>query len=282
MAIKVNGTAVITDDRKLSVAGATSNIVARDFHPNSTTTNNVINFSQPFLTCTLGASTEFSLTGVTEGASTILLLDTSTVPYGPSWPSTGTEINWAEGTEPTWGNYRRWQITLHCWSSTRVDATAIPFTSISSTPTEAVTLQGAISSNPETFYDQAGSNANDLIMGWKFDADGNVYKYESIYNVGGQGTYLHDSTTWNNITPSQTYYIRVANHSGSSLSVSDSDTLNTWLALSSDREFRVRDSRNLTSYADMNCVMKVEISSTSNGSNILATGYYECEWSGLA
>jgi len=28
--------------------------------------------------------------------------------------------------------------------------------------------------------------------------------------------------------------------------------------------------------------MKVEISSTSNGSNIVATGYYECKYIGLA
>ena len=164
----------------------------------------------------------------------------------------------------------------------RIDATAIGFDAQSSQPTEAVALSGT-TGTPITFTDFPGSNNNDLVMGWEFAADGNIYKYESVYNIGGQGRYLHSSTQWNNITPSQTYYIIVTNFGGTkNISTSDSDTLNSWIALTSNREFQVRDSRDITTYADENCVIKVEISSNSGGSTILDTGYYEMRYIGNA
>ena len=280
MAIKISGTTVINDQRKLeAIAGTTStNTSYSTFYPNASSTTNNINFTQPFQTCTLTAAPTFTISGEAEGKSSVLLLDTSTTPYTPTWPSA---INWAENTEPTWSTYRRWQINFHCYSSTRIDASAVGFSALSTTPTESVSLEGT-SSNAEDFFDRAASNNHDLIMGWRFGSDGNVYKYESIYNMGGNGIYLHSSSTWNNITPSQTYYIRVTNFGGTvNLSTSDSDTLNSWIALSSNRDFRVRDSRNLTTYADENMIMKVEIASDSSGSNIVATGYYECKYLGL-
>lgn len=279
MAIKISGTEVINDQRQLvNVADAT--ITAGDGYSAKTSvvTNN-INFTEPFMTCTLTAATTFTVSGEAEGKSAIMILDTATTPYTPSWPSA---INWEDNTEPTWATYRKWQIHFYCVSGTRIDAFAIGFDAQSTQPTESVSLEGTTSS-PESFYDRASTNNADLIMGWRFGLDGNVYKYESIYNVGGSGMYLHSSSTWNNITPSQTYYIRVTNFGGTvNLSVSDSDTLNSWIALSSNRDFRVRDSRNLLQYADENMVMKVEIASDSGGSNIIATGYYECEYGGLA
>jgi hypothetical protein len=279
MAIKIIGTDVINNQRQLvNITDAT--ITAGDSYSAKThvITNN-INFTQPFSTCTLTAATTFTVSGDAEGKSAILILDTSTTPYTPSWPSA---INWEDNTEPTWSTYRKWQIHFYCVSGTRIDAFAIGFDALSSQPTEAITLEGT-SGSPEAFYDMAGSNANDMVMGWRFGSDGNVYKYESIYNVGGNGLYLYSSSTWNNITPSQTYYIRVTNFGGTkNLSTPDSDTLNSWIALSSNRDFRIRDSRDLLSYADENMVMKVEIASDSGGSNILDTGYYECEYSGLA
>jgi len=279
MAIKIAGTDVINDQRQLvNIADATMTAGAGYGATTSSITNN-INFTQPFSTCTLTAATTFTVSGEAEGKSAVVILDTATTPYTPTWPSA---INWEDNTEPTWATYRKWQIHFYCVSGSRIDAYAIGFDAQSTQPTESVTLQGT-SSNAEDFFDRASSNNHDLIMGWRFGSDGNVYKYESIYNMGGNGIYLHSSSTWNNITPSQTYYIRVTNFGGTvNLSVADSDTINSWIALSSNRDFRVRDSRNLTTYADENMIMKVEIASDSGGSNIVATGYYECKYVGLA
>lgn len=279
MAIKVNGTEVISDQRKLNNIADTDSMLFSDFYPNSTSIFSAINFNTPFMTTVLNANRTFTFSGGLIGKSAILCLDLSTAPYTPAFPAA---FNWAGGSEPTWTNYRRWQIHMIVSTASRVDCTAFGFSALSSTPTESVSL-GGTTSNPESMFDQAGSNNHDLVMGWRFGSDGNIYKYEYIYNVGGNGMYLYQSTKWNNITPSQTYYIRVTNYGGTeNLSASDSDSINSWIALSSNRDYRVRDDRDLTTYADENMIMKVEIASDSGGSNILATGYYECEWNGLA
>mgnify|MGYP001598097524 CR=1 FL=1 len=283
MAIKVNGTTVIDDSRNLvNVADAEGKF--GNFHVSPATITTIINFNTPFMTVVLSADTTFTSSGTSFGGgkSAILCLDTSTDSHTPTFPS---EINWEDDTEPTWSTYRKWQIHMLHHSVGRIDATAIGFDAQSTQPTEAVTLDSSSEASPVTFFDQAGSNANDLIMGWRFGADGNIYKYESIYNIGGQGMYLYSSSKWNNITPSTTYYIKVENTTSNdtrNLSAPDSDTINSWIALTSDRDFRVRDARDLTSYADVNVIMKVQIASDSGGANILATGYYECEYSGLA
>ena len=166
-------------------------------------------------------------------------------------------------------------------SSNRIDAVGIGFDAQSTQPTESVSLSGT-TSTPVYHFDMPGTGP--LIMGWRFGSDGNIYKYEDINNIGGSGNYLHTSSQWNNITPSQTYYIRVTNFGGShNLSTGDSDTINSWIALSSNRDFRVRDATTpVSSYADRNAIIKVEISPNSNGSPVSATGYYELAWSGTA
>jgi hypothetical protein len=278
MAIKVNGTEVIDDTRGLvNVTDATG--VFGGFNPSPSTITTNINFTTPFMAITLTGATTFTVSGTSSGKSAILCLDTSSTGHAPTFPS---DFNWEDGTEPTWATYRKWQIHMIYHSVGRIDVTAIGFDAQNNQPTEAVGLSGT-SGSPVTFTDMPSTNNHDLVMGWEFAADGNIYKYESIYNVGGQGRYLHTSTQWNNITPSQTYYIRVQNSGGSkNLSASDSDTINSWIALSSNREFQVRDSRDITIYADENAIIKVEIASDSGGSNILATGYYELYYIGNA
>lgn len=279
MAIQISGTTVISDTRKLeNIVDCTGTF--EDFHSNPVTIVDNINFTNPMMILIMSGNVTFTESGIAEGRTCTLLLDTSSSTHTPTFSST---INWPDNTEPTWGDYQHWMITFHAVSATEVRANAVGYTETTAPPpTETIGLSGT-TSTPITFFDMAGSNNNDLIMGWRFGSDGNIYKYEFIYNVGGGGMYLYSSTQWNNITPSTTYYIRVTNFAGTkNLSVSDSDTLNSWIALSSNRDFRVRDSRDLLSYADENMVMKVEIASDSGGSNILATGYYECEYSGLA
>jgi hypothetical protein len=279
MAIKISNTDVINNSRNLV------NITDMDAHyysysAQATTITSTINFNTSFMTCTMPAATTFGISGEAEGKSAILILDTTTTPHAPTWPSA---INWEDNTEPTWSTYRKWQIHFYVISGTRIDATAIGFDALSSQPTEAISLSGT-SGTPITFMDQ-GSGIQDLVMGWVFDADGNIYKYESIYNVGGQGKYLYSSTQWNNITPSTTYYIKFSNHAGNTMSTSpssDTSGVGIWMSLATDKKFYFRDSRSINSYADEEGTVKVEISTTSNGSNIVATGYYQCRWSGTA
>ena len=66
------------------------------------------------------------------------------------------------------------------------------------------------------------------------------------------------------------------------LNTTVSDTLNTWLALSSNRQFRYKVNGPRSNVGTLNGLTKIEISSTSNGSNIVATGYYHWEVNGTA
>jgi len=279
MAIKVSSTTVIDDNRKLqNIADMEGRYGS--FIPGASTTTDTITFENPIISCVMTADTTFSESGTGTSAkpTCTLLLDTSTSAHTPTFSS---NINWENNTEPTWSTYRKWQITFHevTDSPLRIDAAAVGFSAQASQPTESVTLEGTTSS-PERLRDDPAIVP--FIAGWRFKSDGNVYKYEHPNNVSGSGEYLHSTTTWNNITPSQTYYIRVTNYSGINLDVGESDSLNTWLSLDQTRTFEYKDSRDVDSYADTNGVMKVEISSTSNGSNIVATGYYQVYWIGTA
>lgn len=277
MAIRISSTEVISNARALvNIAGGSGRY--SNFHAVPVDITDNINFTTPIMSCTLTQNTTFTSSGAEAGRSCILLLDTSSSAHTPTWPS---EVNWSTNTEPTWSNYQHWHVAFYADSVSEIRAEAIGFTSTGgAAPTETISLEGT-TGTPESFYD-VSVGLDDLVMGWTFNSNGNVYKYESIYNAGGSGTYLHSTTTWNNVTPSTTYYIRVTNFSGNNLSTTDSDTLNSWLALTSTRTFRYRDARDISSYGFESGTMKVEISTTSNGSNIVATGYYQCQWEGTA
>lgn len=280
MAIKVNTTTVISDSGILeAITSASGNYGV--LQPIISTATNNINFDTPMMNCILTANTAFSESGATQGKTATLLLDTSASFHAPSWSS---NITWENGTEPTWSSWRHWQITFIVDSASDIRAAAVGYTSTGgAAPTETISLEGTTSS-PETNF-IIPTNSGDMVAGWRFGSDGNVYQYSSSNNQGGQGYTLHDTTTWNNITPSTTFYIRASNfasNGGYTLSVSDSSSINTWNALTSNNSFRYRDNENVLNYADKWATMKIEISTTSNGSNIVATGYYRVYWTGFA
>jgi len=277
MAIKISSTIVVDDNRKLkNITDATGYFTNLRSSPIAITDN--VNFTTPMMSCTLAAATTFTESGMAAGRTATLLLDTSTNYYTPTFPASW---NWVNNTEPTWGNYQHWQVYATCVSASEIRANAVGFTATSGgPPSETVSLEGT-TGTPISFFDQSGG-LDDLVMGWTFDSNGNIYKYENIYNVSGAGTYLYSTSTWVNTTPSTTYYIRVSNFAGNNLSTGDSATLNSWIALTTTRTFRYRDARDISSYGNESGTMKVEIASDSGGSNILATGYYQCEWEGTA
>ena len=272
MAIKISNSTIIDNNKSFiniqSTAGTYGDLHAS---PSSVTSN--ITLSNSIQTCIMTGNQTFTISGGDEGRTTALLLDTTSSGHTPSFPSS---IKWVGG-EPTWSTRRYWQITLLS-RNTYQAGSAVGYAG--SSPTEAVTLDGTPAS-PVTNSDAAGITPFEA--GWRFKSDGNVYKWNHPNNAGGDGETLFSTATWNNITPSQTYYIKASNYSGSvNLSVAQSSTLNTWIALNTTREFVVYDNRGYSTYADENCVMKIEISANSSGSPVLATGYYEVDYFGGA
>ena len=272
MAIKISNTTVIDDLRSFVNVTNCSGLYG-DLHASPSVTTSNISVSNAIQTCIMTANQTFTMSGGDEGRTTALLLDTGSTPWVPTFPTT---IKWVGG-EPTWANDRYWQITFLS-RGTYFTGSAVGYAG--SSPTEAVTLDGTPAS-PVINGDLKGIQW--LELGWRFKADGNVYKWNHPNNVGGSGETLYSTTTWNNIAPSQTYYIRASNFSGSvNINVVNSSTLDTWIALNTTRTFMVYDSRTTSSIGTEDNVMKVEISANSSGSPILATGYYKVEYSGTA
>ncbi|MGY8864342.1 MAG: hypothetical protein ACKVJK_01800 [Methylophagaceae bacterium] len=275
MAIKISNTTIIDDSKAFINISNTSGIYG-DLHASPSVTTSNISVSNAIQTCIMTSNQTFTMSGGAEGRTTALLLDTGTTPYVPTFPSS---VKWLVA-EPIWANARYWQITFLS-RGTYFTASGSGFAGAS--PTEAVTLDGS-TSFPIMNVDMLGINP--LEMGWRFKPDGNVYKWQHPNNVAGNGETLYSTATWNNITPSQTYYIKASNYSGSvNLNVQNSSTLNSWIALSAGgptREFNVYDTRTYGTYGDENCVMKIEISANSSGSPVLATGYYKVDYNGGA
>ena len=276
MAIKITNTTVLDDTRAFINVTNTSGLYG-DLHASPSVTTSNISVSNAIQTCIMTANQTFTMSGGAEGRTTALLLDTGSTPWVPAFPTT---IKWVGG-EPTWSTRRYWQITFLS-RGTYFTGSAVGYAGSVSPPTEAVTLDGTTSSQSGSTISE-GTGLVPFEAGWRFKTDGNVYKWEHPNNLGGNGETLFSTTTWNNITPSQTYYIKASNYSGSvNLNVANSDTLNTWIALNTTREFVVYDNRDKTSYADEDNVMKIEISANSSGSPVLATGYYKVEYFGTA
>jgi hypothetical protein len=282
VAIKVNSTTVIDDNFEVINVQDTQGSYD-DLHGSVVSTTNNINFSTPVMTCSLGAATTFTSTGGATGKSCMLLLDTSSVPYTPTFPS---DVNWENNTEPTWSTYQHWQITFLYVDSNDIRASAVGFTG--STPTESVSLHGT--GNTIAAADNTSTSmpvTADAVFGMRFRSNGNVEKYTNGSAFGQTGYWTYSTSKWNNITPSQTYYIRASNDNANmpqaiNLSTTFSDTLNTWLALTSNRQFRYKVNGPRINFGTGDGCMKIEISTTSNGSNIVATGYYYWEVNGTA
>ena len=99
--------------------------------------------------------------------------------------------------------------------------------------------------------------------GWRFRVNGSVQR-ETTAGWGGWAT----GVEWIDATPPSTYYIRATNYSGTNPT---SGTLGSWLALTTEREWVwLRSSVGITQG-----VLKIEIDTVGDGSNIIATGYYK-------
>lgn len=273
MAIKISGTEVIDNSRVLqNITGA--NGTYGNFHSSATIITTVINFATPMMTLSMTGNVTFTESNKSAGRSAMLLLDTSSSGHTPTFSS---NIKWNGGTTPTWGDARYWQIALQCIDGTTVRGTALGYET-GAAPSETITLSGT--SGTPILVGLIVSDSNYARVGLTFYTDGSITEASG---AGGNGNSAFGN--WCNVTPSQTYYIRctqISTSAGSFGSAGDVSPLNTWLALSSGRSFYVIDTRDTLVYANENTVVKIEIASDSGGSNILATGYYDFEWTGLA
>jgi len=271
MALKISGVEVVTDGRALSsIQGASGSY--DNFHPKETVITTTIDLNNPLMSLTMPGNVTFSVTNLSACRSAILLLDTTSSGYTPTFPAS---VKWAAATTPTWGDSRYWQISFTVdASNTFVMTSAVGFEAGGGT--ETVSLSGT-SGSPTDTTELPVSDSNYCRCGLLFTTGG------AIRQASGTGG-LSDSSfeNWCNVTPTQTYYIRGTAVSTTTYNPDDSAPLNTWLALSSQRNFLVIDTRNSLNYADENFVIKIEIASDSGGSNILDTGYYKCYYEGLA
>jgi len=130
MAIKSNNNVVIDDTRKIftpgeSIWGYPAGMSAKfsDFHPKTVATVSTdINFATSNVQKkTLTGNTTFTISNATVGRTVLLVIDTSTSGYTPTFPST---VKFP--TTPTWSNNRHWHVHLSVVGS-EVRATAVGF-----------------------------------------------------------------------------------------------------------------------------------------------------------
>jgi hypothetical protein len=88
-------------------------------------TSEVIDMNKPMHHLTLTANTSFSGASILAGRTSMVLVDRSASGYAPSW---STDIKWPDATEPTWGDYRYWIVSMTCLDNTTMFASASGYT----------------------------------------------------------------------------------------------------------------------------------------------------------
>ena len=132
MPIKVGTTTVINDSRELenitNITGTYGNLkpLVGDLGGGTSETLSFTSIS-PVFEKVMSADTSFTVTNATAGATMMLLLDTAKSDGSPSFagwtPTFPNTLQWANGVEPTWGDFAHWVITFVS-SSTQVFASA--------------------------------------------------------------------------------------------------------------------------------------------------------------
>lgn len=123
MAIVVGSTEVIDDDFKLqNITGANGKYDA--FHANVNAITNVIDMNKPIMTLNMSGNVTFTESNKSAGKTAVLILDTSSSAHTPTFSA---NVKWGSDTEPTWGDYRYWNIAFVCWDSSIVRAVAVGY-----------------------------------------------------------------------------------------------------------------------------------------------------------
>ena len=287
MAIKISNTTVIDNNRVLTnITGATGTYST--FHPAVSSITTALDFNIPVMSLTMTANTTFTESNKAEGKTSIFLLDTSSDNHTPTFSG---NIKWKAGATPPWGSYRRWQVVLQCIDNTIVRGVASGYDATSAPPpSETITL-GGTQSDPITFFGGSPvfSGGNYILNnGFVFKTNGVLYQRELNPFSSPPGLAVDTpwvSGHWCNVTPSTTYYIRATKNTyeaGGENANGFSDAVNTWLSLATERIWYYDGDQAYGSYGAKFLSYKIEIATDSGGTNIIATGYYRCNWEGGA
>ena len=209
-------------------------------------------------------NTSFTESNKALGKASILILDTGTAGYTPTFSA---NIEWANDTTPTWSNNRYWHIGLMCWNGTTVRAVASGYGSTGGSPSETISLSGT-SSVPNS-YSGITVAPQSAFAAIKTKADGTIW---GALN-GQDDVQINAGTEWCNVAPASpgSYYIRCTVVSGT-LDAISSDNTGTWEPM--NNAYIWGASATNGNRGPIPVKLKLEISTTSNGSNIVATGYY--------
>ena len=88
-------------------------------------TTQVLNMNEPMLHITMNSTCAFSCINIAAGKTSMLVLDTATAGYTPTWSA---DIKWPDATEPTWADYRYWIVSFTCLNGTTTLASASGYT----------------------------------------------------------------------------------------------------------------------------------------------------------
>lgn len=144
-------------------------------------------------------------------------------------------------------------------------------------PLDVISLEGTAGS-PHTNVRQTTSDGS-VRVGFTFQASRVVSEWDTDASPVASGT-GHEN--WCNQIPQNDYWFRFTQISSPSGGSYTGDALNTWHADTATNSCLWTDNRTASGYADESAVWKVEIASDSGGSNIVATGYYQYDYSGTA
>lgn len=264
MAIKVVSTTVVDDSRKFDVLGASGKY--DDLRAQPYTVSTVLDFNRPFLNKVMTANTTFTESNKAIGKAAIFTLDRGSAGHTPTFSG---NIEWVNDTVPTWTNNRYWTIGLVCWGSTTVRAVASGVGSVGGpAPSETITLSGTTSS--PNYYLGEATVPNSVFAGIKTKSDGTIW---GALN-SADDLQFNSGSEWCNVTPSSpgSYYIRCTVYSGTIDAIS-SDNTGTWEPMNNAYVWGCTATN--TDRGPKFVTLKLEISTTSNGSNIVATGYYQ-------
>lgn len=158
MAIKTGVTTVITDARQLTNIASASGVYD-SFHPLAVSISTVVNMDHPVMGVILSQNTSFTASNLATGRTSVLLLDTGSSGYTPSFSSA---FKWPNDTEPSWSGTRYWQIGLTAWDNATIRVIATAYAGVGSLSSLAGNTTTEIVRSPD---DGGGSNLTGLSSG---------------------------------------------------------------------------------------------------------------------
>lgn len=247
-----NGTVAILNSYKLGITTAAS--VTLTSNVSSVNEGGTVTFT--LTTANLDPGTHaYTITGIDSG-------DLSSGSLTGNFTTTGTYSSASGTVSVTLANDTATEGTETMTMTVAGKSIDVTVNDTSTQVYELVSLEGTTGS-PEQSTSTPLTDGSTTV-GFRFSSTGDVEDYD-VDRVPQYVATGH--VDWVNVSPTKTYYIRGTVYSQSSSHTQSGASLNTWLALSSNRSFRITDGRASASYSDESIVYKIEISESATGSD---------------